>query len=78
MEKILRNISSLREQLIISQALVTAIPVLEAEEHPHHSNIADMKLLIKEKYPLWEVVESAHEEIHMNLCKDEEECGTTE
>ncbi len=50
---------TISDQLIISQALYTAIPLLEATPNPELSNIADMKALLEEKFPIWQAVQAA-------------------
>ena len=50
---------TIRDQLLISQALHTAIAVMEVTENPHKSNLADMKALMEDKFPLWAAVEEA-------------------
>jgi|TARA_R110000824_G_scaffold133985_5_gene296853 hypothetical protein len=38
---------------IVGQALYKAIEVMEQEEHPEYSNIADMKLIMNHMYPIF-------------------------
>ena len=58
-ENIEEQVLTMRDQLIISQALCVAVKVLEAEPRPEVSNIADMRRLMEEKFPLWSAVEKA-------------------
>ena len=53
------QVLTMRDQLIISQALCVAVKVLEAEPRPEVSNISDMRRLMEEKFPLWSAVENA-------------------
>jgi hypothetical protein len=53
------QVLTVRDQLIISQALCVAVKVMEAEPRPELSNIADMKSLIEDKFPLWAAVSKA-------------------
>jgi hypothetical protein len=53
------QVLTMRDQLIISQALCVAVKVLEAEPRPEVSNITDMKRLMEDKFPLWSAVEKA-------------------
>ena len=62
---------NIREQLIISQALVVASKELKNEEHPQYSNIEDMDVLIREKFPIWAAVEDANELIKNGTCNPE-------
>ena len=55
------NILTMRDQLLISQALYTAVKVMESTDSSHQSNLADMKALLNDKFPLWQAVEQAKE-----------------
>lgn len=63
---------NIREQLIISQALVVASKELKNEEpYPQYSNIEDMEVLIRDKFPIWAAVEDANELIKNGTCNPE-------
>ena len=55
-------VNSFRGGYILGQALHVAIPILEAMEFPEHSNIADMKYLRDNLFPLYSGVHRAVEE----------------
>ena len=63
-EKAARFLVSLRGQYIISQALTKAIEVMKKEPivHREPSNIADMKFLIDNLFPLFYVTQKAEKE----------------
>ena len=63
-----------REQFLISQALCIAVKSMAKEKYPENSNIADMEMLIADKFPLWKAIDDASEIINsLNTV-----CGTTE
>jgi hypothetical protein len=54
-------VNSFRGGYILGQALHVAIPILEAMEFPEHSNIADMKYLRDNLFPVYSGVHRAME-----------------
>ena len=65
---------NVRERLIISQALYIAADEMEKREYPEHSNIADMRELGANKFPLYgAIAEASRLAEALNLG-----CGTTE
>lgn len=63
---------NIREQLIISQALVVASKELKNEEpYPQYSNIEDMERLVREKFPIWSALEDANELLKNDTCNPE-------
>ena len=62
-------LGSMRGQYILSQALYVAVKELEKVKEPHKevSNIADMKLLMSELFPIFKIAHEAEKEYKKQL-----------
>ena len=77
--KMPRGVLTLRDQLLISQALYVAIEELGKEEpYPQTSNINDMKELLEDKFPLWLAVAQTSELLPKLLGQQELDFGDNE
>ena len=77
--KMPRGVLTLRDQLLISQALYVAIEELSKEKpYPQTSNINDMKELLEDKFPLWLAVTQASELFGNALGQQELDFGNNE